>query len=299
MSDITTINGDDIIKDSRAVINANFEALNTDKVETLADLGVNGTVDEVNEAVENRPTDNQKAALAGGGEFGTPSSTNMFLTEEWNTANPPSFTQQAPIVESTVNTTASSSTTHALSIPSGVVAGEIVVFFIRASIGVTANSVTNSYTIALNSGGNIVLWKLANGTDTTTLTLSGSSDIAYVGYRVSNIYGSLSITNIITRTDATSNNDPSALEPTFGIRNYLWLYGYFWNNTGTVTDNPTNYTDLLTNAVGAGADRKNIASGRRTFRSIHENPDALPTSGTHSDPRSVLIAIRPSPNEFD
>jgi microcystin-dependent protein len=40
MATITNILGTDKIKDSRAVINTNFDNLNTDKVETLADLGL-------------------------------------------------------------------------------------------------------------------------------------------------------------------------------------------------------------------------------------------------------------------
>lgn len=40
MSTITTINAGDNVADSRAVINTNFSNLNTDKVESLADLGI-------------------------------------------------------------------------------------------------------------------------------------------------------------------------------------------------------------------------------------------------------------------
>jgi hypothetical protein len=81
MSDITPINANDIVRDSRAVINTNFENLNTDKVETLGDLGITSTAENIDEAVDNRPTDGEKAALAGGGAFGTPSGSNKFVTE--------------------------------------------------------------------------------------------------------------------------------------------------------------------------------------------------------------------------
>jgi microcystin-dependent protein len=51
MSIITTILGSDRVKDSRAVINDNFAALNNDKVETLADLGVTASASDLNNAV--------------------------------------------------------------------------------------------------------------------------------------------------------------------------------------------------------------------------------------------------------
>jgi microcystin-dependent protein len=54
MSTITTIQQSDIVANSRAVINTNFENLNTDKVETLADLGLTKTASEYNDAVDNQ-----------------------------------------------------------------------------------------------------------------------------------------------------------------------------------------------------------------------------------------------------
>lgn len=63
MSTITTINGNDVVRNSRAVINANFNALNTDKVENLAGLGITKTASEIN---SNLPSATEKAAFAGG-----------------------------------------------------------------------------------------------------------------------------------------------------------------------------------------------------------------------------------------
>jgi microcystin-dependent protein len=54
MSTITTIQQSDVVANSRAVINTNFENLNTDKVETLADLGLTKTAGEYNDAVDNQ-----------------------------------------------------------------------------------------------------------------------------------------------------------------------------------------------------------------------------------------------------
>lgn len=51
MSTITTIEAVDIIADSRAVINTNFSNLNTDKVETLDDLGITVTASDINTVV--------------------------------------------------------------------------------------------------------------------------------------------------------------------------------------------------------------------------------------------------------
>jgi microcystin-dependent protein len=51
MSTITTIQPTDVIANSRADINTNFENLNTDKVESLSDLGVSVTSSQINTVV--------------------------------------------------------------------------------------------------------------------------------------------------------------------------------------------------------------------------------------------------------
>ncbi len=53
MSIITTINPGDVVANSRATINANFAALNADKAETLADLGLTNTAANYNAAASN------------------------------------------------------------------------------------------------------------------------------------------------------------------------------------------------------------------------------------------------------
>jgi len=82
MSVITTINATDRVTDSRAVLNTNLANLNTDKIETLANLGLTETALAYNNAVTNSPTVGEKAALVGGGVLGTPSVSNKFLTQE-------------------------------------------------------------------------------------------------------------------------------------------------------------------------------------------------------------------------
>lgn len=52
MSTITSIQSNDVVADSRAVINTNFSNLNTDKVEDLSDLGLTKTASEYNDTVD-------------------------------------------------------------------------------------------------------------------------------------------------------------------------------------------------------------------------------------------------------
>jgi hypothetical protein len=71
MSTITTLEGSDRLKDSRAVINTNFGNLNTDLAVVEADIV---TLEAL------APTAGQKAALAGDG--GTPSDSNRYVLED-------------------------------------------------------------------------------------------------------------------------------------------------------------------------------------------------------------------------
>ena len=93
MSVITTINANDRVTDSRAVLNTNLANLNADKVETLANLGLTQTAVAYNNAAVNSPTAGEKAALAGGGALGTPSVSNKYVTETFLSASGTPTTQ--------------------------------------------------------------------------------------------------------------------------------------------------------------------------------------------------------------
>ena len=70
MADITTINANDRVKDSRAVINTNFDNLNTDLAQVEDNVVTLG---------ETSPTADQKAAMSGSG--GTPSDSNRYILQ--------------------------------------------------------------------------------------------------------------------------------------------------------------------------------------------------------------------------
>jgi len=92
MSTLQTIQAGDLITNSRADINNNFSALNTDKLETSvldADTTLSADSDlkiptqkAVKAYVDANGNSDTVLALAGGGDFGTPSATNKFVTEE-------------------------------------------------------------------------------------------------------------------------------------------------------------------------------------------------------------------------
>ena len=91
MSVITTINANDRVTDSRAVLNTNLANLNADKVETLANLGLTQTAAAYNEAAAVPLSVEEKAALAGGGALGIPSGSNKFVTEVMTTPTAQTF----------------------------------------------------------------------------------------------------------------------------------------------------------------------------------------------------------------
>jgi len=92
MSTLVTIQGTDLPTNSRANINDNFAALNADKLETsVLDTDTTLAADSdakvptqraVKAYVDAGGNPDIAAAQAGGGDFGTPSATNKFVTED-------------------------------------------------------------------------------------------------------------------------------------------------------------------------------------------------------------------------
>lgn len=93
--------------------------------ELNADDGDDGTYDYVPNAATlaaskyglRLPTADEKAALAGGGDFGAPSASNKFLTEEWHQANPETTIAAKELTQDTNTFSNTEDTLISISIP--------------------------------------------------------------------------------------------------------------------------------------------------------------------------------------
>jgi len=307
MSTLTTIQSTDLITNSRANINDNFSALNTDKMETSVldtdtTLAANSdakvaTQKAVKAYVDGGGNPDITAAQAGGGILGTPSASNKFMTEDgFDATLATKYTDMTyPIVEATSTATANNSSAVSATAPTGTTAGELLVVFLYiASPSVTGEP--SGYTkIAGGTTRGIAYAKIATGTDTFTATLSGASDDwVTVSYRISNFWDVSSVANIVT-ANVNAANAGSTLNPENNYYNRLWITAVGNSNTGYSTAAPTGYGNFISISSTAGdAGESSLGSSYKTARLVEETGGAFTTTGTFTLPYYMTVAVKAS-----
>lgn len=160
-----------------------------------------------------------------------------------------------PIVQATANSSTGSVTSHAVTMPSGITAGDILVAFFVCSGGVTISS-HSGWTLEANvlsrasTNRLLIVSKVAAGSDTLTVVTSSGTQAAHAVYRIKSDSADVEVTTF-SSTTATANPNPPSLTPTGGSDDYLWIAAVASGGV-TVSAYPTNYSsNQVTNAAGA------------------------------------------------
>jgi hypothetical protein len=237
-------------------------------------------------------TSREKDALAGGGDFGTPSTSNKFVTEDFQVGYINTLLQgTSPVVESTASGVDNTSTgTNIITMPSGITAGDLLIVFFSNLTSV--DSTASGWTRISQSGSSFshVFAKIAVGSDTCTVVTGANQVSAWASYRISGWKNSADLSQI--KINEVSGDTSSLLIPFEITKNCLWLSCRTHTGTGTYTAVPTNYSDLVTaTSTGGGA---SVGTARRSAVLFNETPGTFTTSGTRNNIRSYVLAIRPS-----
>ena len=165
-----------------------------------------------------------------------------------------------PVVQTTNTSTVTSSTSHAVSMPSGIVAGDKLLVFFCTDGSVTVDTPsgwTKEIDQIATAGGArrlVIYSKTAVGSDTLTVTSSGSIDSAHASYRIVTD-NSYEFNAVGTASSSTTPNPPS-LTPSGGSQKYMW-FAVAAFASGSVSSYPTNYssnqTESQVNSVGIAA----------------------------------------------
>lgn len=206
----------------------------------------------------------------------------------------------SPSVESSQTTIQSSgaTTSHPITMPSGIAAGDLLL------VCFTTGEITTTHTpsagwVLLNSQvtgshrGSIYA-KVATGSDTLTITTSSGSESAAIAYRISEVYPSSSVANIVSILGNTTTTLP-VLEPSIGIRNYLWVSFFSASNNAVATVAPSGFSDLISvrSGAGAGTARAMTASAIKKARAIFVGGGTFTVTGGTGQ-KTFTLAIRPN-----
>ncbi len=181
-------------------------------------------------------------------------------------------------------TTASNTTSHAITLPSGISAGNLllVAFAVDANPTVTVNTgVSGPNWTKLgqtsNTGADVtgaIFWKIAAGGDALTLTTDSSEQSSHTSYRIT---GASKVTGAAAQGSST-NSDPPNLSGPYSTQDYLWIVTRAGDSTTVATVAPTNFTNFITLAA-AGTNGASSNSAEYQLNASSQNPGTF-TSAT-------------------
>ena len=191
---------------------------------------------------------------------------------------------------------ATASTSHPVTMPSGIVFGELLLMIIRQGGSNISKTPPSGWTRISDISFMEVYSRTADGSEgsTATVTLSAARKFLAVTMRISPAAA------VEVATISSSLNSPS-LSPSWGSDDTLWLAASSVqqnDSTFAYTGDPTSYTRVayIETTDGAGSSDTTDAQlivAKRELTTATEDPAAWPTTGTQTGNRSITIAIQP------
>lgn len=204
----------------------------------------------------------------------------------------------APVVQGRASGIQSTNaTSHAITLPTGIVNGELlVVVFTEKDAGNWISTTSTGWNIAgakwigttPNGVFATVFTKIATGSDALTVTIDFATQSTHVSFRISGARGMLIAQSAANASLAAA--DPPNLD--MGVSDdYLWIAARCAQNVGVPASAPTNYANL-TNKAG-GASGASTSTAERTLTAASENPGAF-ASTTAVATVSFTICVLPA-----
>lgn len=202
-----------------------------------------------------------------------------------------------PVVEGSNSSKENSNvSSHTVSLPSGIVAGELLlVFFRHGGTSTPSHAPPSGWgTLAQKAGTSrsSIFWRVATGSEGSTITVTTSSSIRTV-------HGSVRISGYAGDPEAdfasTLVTNPPSLTPSWGSAKVLWLALVTMNRSNqTITSVPSSYTSVINVAnTSSGLDTyARLGLAKRTTTASSENPGDFTISGTAENPHAATIAIK-------
>lgn len=201
-----------------------------------------------------------------------------------------------PTVQSSAlgRTTASDTTSHVITMPSGVQAGDLLLVFFTCdqtptftvpsdwNVSPAGNTVTQDPNATIKVG---IFWKIAEGSDSLTITTSNGQQSSHIVYRISNggfpaDIGGSGVT--------TTNGNPPSLNLPFSTKR-LWFASLHTDSTVVASGAPSGYSSLQTQAA-AGTSGASTSVARKTAETDIEDPGTFTNSSIRHIPRTLALA---------
>lgn len=191
-------------------------------------------------------------------------------------------------------------TSHVISLPTGIVSGDLLIPVIGFGAGGKGPSWPAGYTVFANPGGNDVAnaaRRVADGTEGSTITVTTTSgeQSVHISQRIT---GAATAGTILEDAEATGGGDnpnPPNLAPSGGSKEYLWIelcggIGTFANFRLGASPS-TNYTGAVRNP----SNNIDMGTAYRQLEASSENPGTWSSTGAgFGGWAAVTIAVWPA-----
>ena len=202
-----------------------------------------------------------------------------------------------PVVQArATGTNGTNSTSHAITLPSGITAGDLLVVVFSVDGAPTVTGPAGWTKLGQASNGTTVtgavFWRLAAGADTLTLTTSASEQSSHVSFRITGA----KVVEGSSANGSSTNSDPPLLAPTFGSHEYLWIATRSGDASAVATAAPSGYSNLTTVAGGGQGASTNSAELEATAAS--QNPGVFTSATEQWVSWTLAVFLRQATNTF-
>ena len=165
-----------------------------------------------------------------------------------------------------------SGTSHTVTLPSGIQAGEFLLIAVAVD-GNTTPSITGWQSISNNNGNAVTLalfGRIADGTEGTSVTMTTPSSEA-TAHRSWRFPEGTSTDGPANSTGTNTNPNPPSLTPVDGAQDYVWLAisaADRRNHTGF----PANYNNTIAVNGGSGGQAVGLGAAERELNTSSEDP---------------------------
>ncbi len=202
-----------------------------------------------------------------------------------------------PVVRSKI-TSQDSGTSHVISLPSGIVDGDLLLAFYHSTADSTSVWPAGWIFVASRQQGGSgmqteIRYRDADGTEGSTITVTSPAPEGATGHAVYRIdtHDPANPPEATLADGSTVSPNPPSLTPTGGVLDYLWIAAMTINGLGSITARPGSYTDALDRTYGGGE----MSSMQRELNAASENPSTY-TVATSSQPWvASTVAVFPAP----
>lgn len=188
-----------------------------------------------------------------------------------------------PVIQATNVTDNPAGTSHTINMPSGIQVGDLLLVFFGSD---GDNTITDSQTFTVlaqesndTASFGAVLYKIAAGGDSLTITTSVSEPSSAIAYRIDGWESTFAPEISVVAENSTDSPDPNIVTPSWTQDDTLFIATCMSDSNDLVTGYPTNYSLSQLNENGGANGDCGVGVGGRNYNNPSDDPAVFTLEG--------------------